>query len=712
MSSPTEPDPPANPPVAPAIPQYTPPTTDSNQPASAAAHTVAPGQQPSSLDTTAGGQPIPTQPPNQSATPAPYVPPPSAPGQMGQLAAPVSLEGWPAFIRELDATLSVQSQYILWGNLHDSFLVPNPATGGHQLLNLHDLLWQTLRASGYSCVLTYDKVDGVRVTPFAGPEGNAARAAASRLVGKGVGERGAPPSLEKLTGHLAGVARPPASLRAAFVIDYASRIPSNPTRLESSEKDFFVFCEKLSRTAVPVRAEGPRNRPLYNPIIWLVNSPRDLPPWLAADNDMIREISIPRPHLGDRQATARLLSRAFGVTDLAQDAEASQACDEFAKQADGLTLQAMIEVTRLAKDRGFSLAQLPDAVSTYKLGVLDNPWKRGHLRTRIAQGEQQVPARVLGQPQAVIKTLDILKRAVLGLSGAQATSSSGRPRGVLFFAGPTGVGKTELAKAITSLVFGDESSYLRFDMSEFSSEHAGDRLIGAPPGYVGFESGGELTNAVREDPFRVILFDEIEKAHPRILDKFLQVLEDGRLTDGRGSTVHFSESILVFTSNLGMYVEDSTGNRVPHVEPGTPYEQIERRIRAAISDHFTTVLNRPELLNRFGDNIVIFDFISEDAAGRIFAAQLDNICRRVADEHAITLALAPNVRQKLRQWCTGDLGQGGRGIGMALESYFINPLARKLFDIPLTAGSSVMVTSIKRDGVMVDLDLHTEPSAE
>src|SRR5262249_17927171 len=298
-------------------------------------------------------------------------------------------------------------------------------------------------------------------------------------------------------------------------------------------------------------------------------------------------------------------------------------------EAEGLTLQAMIEVTRLAKERDVTLEDLPDAVRTYKLGVLDNPWKREHLRRRIVDGEQRVPDRVVGQPQAVTKTLDILKRAVLGLSGAQAARASSRPRGVLFFAGPTGVGKTELAKAITSLVFGSGDAYIRFDMSEFSSEHAGDRLIGSPPGYVGFEAGGELTNAIRQDPFRVILFDEIEKAHPRILDKFLQILEDGRLTDGRGNTAFFSESVLVFTSNLGTrHVQPpEPGN------PGMPYEDLEAEVRRAVTEHFTTELNRPELLNRFGDNIVIFDFIDKEAADRIFDLQLANICRRVSDEH-------------------------------------------------------------------------------
>ncbi|RFU41721.1 ATP-dependent Clp protease ATP-binding subunit [Actinomadura logoneensis] len=614
------------------------------------------------------------------------------------------LPGWPPFIRELDATLAVHSQYVLSGNLYDSFLAPGDGAAPARLLPLRDLLWESLRSSGYAFMVVYDAVDGIQIHPPTAAD------EAQRLLGRVKPDD--KPSLEALTRHLAAVARPVEDVRAAFVIDSASRIARTPTDLEPAERDFFRYCAKLSRTARPVRvAGGQRPKPLYNPVLWLVDRPGDLPPWLTAENENVREITIPRPHLGDRQETARLLARAFGVTDVGADEAAARACDAFAEQADGLTLQSMIEVTRLAKERNVSLTDLPDAVRTYKLGVLDNPWSRGHLRRRVLEGEKRVPERVIGQPQAVTKTLDILKRAVLGLSGAQATRSGSRPRGVLFFAGPTGVGKTELAKAITELVFGDESAYLRFDMSEFSGEGSGDRLIGSPPGYVGHEAGGELTNAVREDPFRVILFDEIEKAHPRILDKFLQILEDGRLTDGRGNTVHFSEAILIFTSNLGMFVpaHDPTGGgaagRVRNVVPGMPYEDVEQRIKGAVADHFTEVLNRPELLNRFGDNIVVFDFIGAEAADRIFDLQFANICRRVAEEHRLVLTVKREPLGTLREWCTAELDKGGRGIGMALESSFVNPLARALFDRDLSPNEEITVVGVRREGSIVHLDI-------
>ena len=268
----------------------------------------------------------------------------------------------------------------------------------------------------------------------------------------------------------------------------------------------------------------------------------------------------------------------------------------------------------------------------------------------------------------------------------------------MFLAGPTGVGKTELAKTITSLLFGDESAYVRFDMSEFGAEHSDQRLIGAPPGYVGYDVGGELTNAIREKPFSVVLFDEIEKAHPRILDKFLQILDDGVLTSGRGDRVYFSEALIVFTSNLGIYREDPSGERVLNVSPNEPFEAVQANVRREIERHFKIVLNRPEILNRIGENIIVFDFIRPEVAIQIFHQMVDATLADLA--HGGThVSICDGAREQLAILCLEDLSNGGRGIRNQVERHLVNPLARALFDFGDPQGARLSIAEVEKGAV-------------
>ncbi|MGH9300238.1 MAG: AAA family ATPase, partial [Acidimicrobiales bacterium] len=307
-----------------------------------------------------------------------------------------------------------------------------------------------------------------------------------------------------------------------------------------------------------------------------------------------------------------------------------------------------------------------------------------------------------GQDAAIRLSLDILMRSVSGLTGAQSGGSAQKPRGVLFFAGPTGVGKTELAKALTELVFGSDDRYVRFDMSEFTAEHAEARLIGSPPGYVGHGAGGELTNAMRRQPFSLVLFDEIEKAHPRILDKFLQILDDGRLTDGAGGTVYFSEAILVFTSNAGMDERTPDGEPMTHE---TPAEVIQATVRRGVERYFREKLGRPELLNRLGGNIVVFGFITPEVANGIFDLTLDRIADRLETTHGAKLMLEPDARESLRAYSTGDLSMGGRGIGARLEQALVNPLARHVFAQPPSRGSGVRIEAARQTATGWELSI-------
>ncbi|TCO52919.1 AAA family ATPase [Actinocrispum wychmicini] len=626
------------------------------------------------------------------------------------------LPGFPAFAVEVAGTLAVHSQYVLHGNIRDHFLV-SPEGASPEIPPLLPLLWKALHPCGFEAFITYDAVDGIGVHP---PKDPAALKAVECVLGpRAVGRR---PGQKRLLAHLAkavgvpeqppedseaarseqsaspaapsGFARP--ANRVAFVIDYAARLTRVPGQLDQGERDFFLFCQKLAYSAQSFSVPGPRRSELHNPVIWLVEGERDLPAWFTAGVEPIRTVAVGVPTLDDRLRMARLLVPAFPPASTEDTHGRVDPAMEFANRTDGLSLESMMRIARLARDRGYGVDRIADATRVYKLGVDDNPWRRTSVRTQIIKGQQEISGQVMGQDRAVAKTLDILKRAALGMSGAQASTPGSRPRGVLFFAGPTGVGKTELAKQVAKILFGDPHAYLRFDMSEFSAEHAADRLIGAPPGYVGFEAGGELTGAIRRKPFQVVLFDEIEKAAPLVLDKFLQILEDGRLTDGQGETTYFSECVLIFTSNLGIIVTDpQTKIRTQIVRPPIDYKDLEKKVKGAIRDHFTNVLGRPELLNRFGDNIVVFDFISEVTATRIFSTQLDNIVARTYSELGVRLEITAEAAGQLCAACTAELDNGGRGIGNMLEANLVNTLSRVLFDKDAQPGDRVTVTGLR-----------------
>ncbi|MGW2520360.1 AAA family ATPase [Streptomyces sp. NPDC001617] len=575
----------------------------------------------------------------------------------------------PAWLRETGTCLLTNPQLVLYGNIRDSYLVPQGESW--QLPDIREALWWLMKPLGYSFLLVADPVDGLHVLP-AHDEEVLEKVAA--LISVPVGN-GRPLSLDALLGVLRAVAGS-RDVRAGVMVDYASRLVRDVRQLSAEEHYFFSACEKLSHISTPVRDRGAT--PRYNPVLWVANNDRDIPAWFTADSMAVRRIAIPLPDLGDRKAAAELLSQGISA-QLLGGAEHDDVAYQFAEQTESLTVRSMMEIIRLARTREGAVDSIESAARCYRVGISDNPWSKPFLRERLNTAAERIRERVRGQDEAIEQSVDIIIRSVMGLSGAQAASNASRPRGVLFFAGPTGVGKTELAKSLTELIFGDERAYIRFDMTEFSAEHSAARLIGAPPGYIGHDAGGELTNSVRERPFSLILFDEIEKAHPQILDKFLQILDDGRLTDSTGSTVYFSEAVLVFTSNLGMSVLDERGMLVQNVTPDNTRDELVSLISTAVRRHIAEELDRPELLNRLGDNIVVFNFIRPSAAEEIFDLLLKRILGLVAKERKVTLTIAPEARETLLKAATADITFGGRGIGSILETALINPLARALF---------------------------------
>ena len=310
--------------------------------------------------------------------------------------------------------------------------------------------------------------------------------------------------------------------------------------------------------------------------------------------------------------------------------------------------------------------------------------------SKLLRMESELGQRLIGQKDAVRAVSDAVRRARAGISDPD------RPTGSFLFLGPTGVGKTELAKALAEFLFDDERAIVRIDMSEYSEKHSVSRLVGAPPGYVGYEEGGQLTEAVRRRPYTVVLLDEVEKAHLEVFDTLLQVLDDGRLTDGQGRHVDFRNTILILTSNLGSpFLVDQS------LEEAVRRERVMDVVRATF---------KPEFLNRL-DDVIMFDALSTEDLTRIVDLQVEKLAHRLTDRQ-----LGLEVTAGAREWLalTGyDPNYGARPLRRLVQSSIGDPLARELLSGELTEGDTVLVdVSGDRDKLNVTTRKAEEPALE
>jgi ATP-dependent Clp protease ATP-binding subunit ClpB len=336
-----------------------------------------------------------------------------------------------------------------------------------------------------------------------------------------------------------------------------------------------------------------------------------------------------------------------------------------------------LEVQHLSKKQG-ETRLLKEEVDEDDIAAVVSRWT-GIPVSRLVEGEMEkllkledlLHQRVVGQDEAVTAVADAVVRARSGIKDPN------RPIGSFLFLGPTGVGKTELARSLAAILFDDEGNLIRIDMSEYMEKHTVARLIGAPPGYVGYEEGGQLTEAVRRHPFSVILFDEIEKAHHDVFNILLQVLDDGRLTDSQGRTVDFKNTVLIMTSNIGSQQIFESQQR------GATYDQMRAVVTAELRAHF-----RPEFLNRV-DEIVIFHPLGEEDLIKIVDIQLSRLRQRLAERH-IELAVTPAALRFLGQRGY-DPTYGARPLKRLIQQEIETPIARQLIKGELRDGETATV---------------------
>ena len=580
------------------------------------------------------------------------------------------------WLERFNRDIGYKSSVIVFGNTSDIML--NPKNFG-KYDKVIDTLIAYVRDKGYKQIVKWDRVDGIDYSVSdeiinANPDNNVPQQ--SNNSDYDLGEdfdvsstaqyRNTYKNPDEFFPYMLSVIKN-GSNKTAFVLDYSDYLFGNANSLSEKERYYLTTLGKILESSQSYNMLESEFASVGNIVIIVAKNNAMIPPAFYLNNSMVSSVNVPMPGHHERE---HFIETNMACLNISQNIMADKnAKDDLIDALDGFTIREIAQLIKLSRQMPEKLS-FEKLINLFKYGEKVSPWEE-LSKDKVERIEEELSKRVKGQDAAISKVKDVIIRAYTGFSGLQHSSKQKKPKGILFFVGPTGVGKTELAKSLAAFVFGDENACIRFDMSEYNHEHSDQRLVGAPPGYVGYEAGGQLTNAVKEKPFCVLLFDEIEKAHGRILDKFLQILEDGRLTDGKGETVYFSETIIIFTSNIG----------AAEVSADLSPKEVKKLFVKKVQEHFITKLGRPELLNRIGDNIVAFNFIDDpEVFTKIAKLKFKTIEEFVKERYGAKIVFEKEDAIFMAIGKKAGKQNGGRGLLNVMESVIINPLSEFIFE--------------------------------
>ena len=588
------------------------------------------------------------------------------------------------------AEFSKQRQHgqhsIIYGNIYDQIIYRNNA------LTIEEFLNDYFQDANFEIIVSYSQLEGYK---FKGKNNGKTSYEEfyNILKPNGPVKSYDPNKIIRVDKHdiaIADICKVLAQNRkaSAAIINLGDLLTSQADHYTSEERTLLAVLKKatLKASLVPSNKETRRNT-----LIILGSDLKRIPEWVYLNNPYVGlvQVSLPSQDIR-RHYTERILKNFYQDQSLTQNSNyESIVTNELADLTEGFRLFDIRSLTFTSNKHKIPLKprNIWRLVDCYKFGKRADPWEALDL-AKVENAQEMLSSRVIGQQKAVTTVTDILVRAKIGVTMDPEGSTGSRPKGVFFFVGPTGVGKTELAKALSQLVFGDEKAFTRFDMSEYKEQHAAEKLAGSPPGFVGYSEGGQLTNRVLENPYCILLFDEIEKAHPTVMDKFLQILEDGRLTDGKGQTAYFNQSIIIFTSNIGASSLLKTTDNLSQKN----YEDIEDFFLSKVREYFLEK-SRAEILNRLGENVVVFDILRSEHIQAISHKFLSYLQQSAFNKYKIELVFDESINHCLTQEMqkADNFLMGGRKIKNLLEKYVERPLNywifQKLDDLPNLANS-------------------------